>query len=62
MSGCAARSDQPGVNYLHDLAELLLANLRNVLPRLSHQPSPQRGIESSSFSHGASRPRHHLVR
>jgi glutamate decarboxylase len=38
-----------------DLAELLLANLRSELPRLSRQPTPQRGTEASSFSHGASR-------
>jgi glutamate decarboxylase len=43
----------------HDLAELLLADLRSALPRLSHQPTPQRGTESSSFSHGASPPHHH---
>jgi glutamate decarboxylase len=45
--------------FTHDLAELLLTDLRSALPRLSHQPAPQRGPESSSFSHGASPPPHH---
>ncbi|MEO7196439.1 MAG: hypothetical protein ABIZ05_16770 [Pseudonocardiaceae bacterium] len=41
----------------HDLADLLLADLRSELPWLSRQPTSQRGAESASFSHGAS-PRH----
>jgi glutamate decarboxylase len=45
--------------FTHDLADLLLADLRTELPRLSRQPNPQRGTESSSFSHGASPPTQH---
>jgi glutamate decarboxylase len=44
--------------FTHDLADLLLADLRTELPRLARQPNPQRGTESSSFSHGASHPHH----
>jgi len=44
--------------FTHDLADQLLTDLRNELPRLSHQPHPQRSTESSSFSHGASPSRH----
>ena len=40
--------------FTHDLADLLLADLRSELPRLSRQSDPQRGTESSTFSHGAS--------
>jgi glutamate decarboxylase len=42
--------------FTHDLAELLLADLRSELPRLSRQPHPQRGPEASSFSHGTNPP------
>jgi glutamate decarboxylase len=42
--------------FTHDLADLLLADLRSELPRLSRQSTPQRGIEASSFSHGAASP------
>ncbi|MGH3602008.1 MAG: pyridoxal-dependent decarboxylase, partial [Pseudonocardiaceae bacterium] len=45
--------------FTHDLADLLLADLRTELPRLGRQPNPQRGAESSSFSHGASPPAQH---
>jgi glutamate decarboxylase len=37
----------------HDLADLLLDDLRRVLGRLSAQPAPVRGTESASFAHGA---------
>jgi glutamate decarboxylase len=37
----------------HDLADLLIDDLRQVLSRLAAQPAPQRGVEASSFSHGA---------
>jgi glutamate decarboxylase len=40
--------------FTHDLADQLLADLRSELPRLSRQSDPQRGTESSTFSHGAS--------
>ncbi|MBV9139803.1 MAG: glutamate decarboxylase [Pseudonocardiales bacterium] len=40
--------------FTHDLADLLLADLCSELPRLSRQSDPQRGTESSSFSHGTS--------
>ncbi len=45
--------------FTHDLADLLLADLRAELPRLGRQPNPQRGTESSSFSHGAGPPTPH---
>jgi glutamate decarboxylase len=45
--------------FTHDLADLLLADLRTELPRLGRQSSPQRGTESSSFSHGAKPPKQH---
>lgn len=45
--------------FTRDLAELLLADLRSELPRLSRQPTSQRGTESASFSHGASPRKHH---
>jgi glutamate decarboxylase len=48
--------------FTHDLAELLLTDLRSALPRLSHQPAPRRGTGSSSFSHGASPSQHHRLR
>ncbi|OLT19917.1 glutamate decarboxylase [Pseudonocardia sp. CNS-139] len=40
--------------FSHDLAELLLDDLRRVLERLEKQTAPQRGRESASFSHGTS--------
>ncbi len=48
--------------FTHDIADLLLADLRTELPRLGRQPNPQRGTESSSFSHGASPPAQHATR
>jgi glutamate decarboxylase len=36
----------------HDLADLLLDDLRRVLARLGAQPAPVRGTESASFAHG----------
>jgi glutamate decarboxylase len=36
----------------HDLADLLLDDLRRVLGRLAGQPAPVRGTESASFAHG----------
>ncbi|MGB8229783.1 MAG: glutamate decarboxylase, partial [Pseudonocardiaceae bacterium] len=45
--------------FTHDLAELLLTDLQTELPRLNRQSSPQRGTESSSFSHGAKPPKQH---
>ncbi|MGH3844840.1 MAG: glutamate decarboxylase, partial [Pseudonocardiaceae bacterium] len=48
--------------FTHDLADLLLADLRTELPRLGRQPNPQRGTESSSFSHGAAPPTPHPTR
>jgi glutamate decarboxylase len=38
--------------FSHDLADLLLDDLRRVLDRLEKQSAPQRGAESASFSHG----------
>ncbi|MBV8542603.1 MAG: glutamate decarboxylase, partial [Pseudonocardiales bacterium] len=45
--------------FTHDLADLLLADLRSELPRMDRQPHPQRGTESASFSHGANSHHHH---
>jgi len=36
----------------HDLADLLLDDLRRVLARLQQQTAPARGPESASFAHG----------
>ena len=38
--------------FSHDLADLLLDDLRRVLARLQQQQAPQRGAESASFAHG----------
>lgn len=40
----------------HDLADLLLDDLRRALPRLERQSEPQRGVEAGAFAHGAGRP------
>jgi glutamate decarboxylase len=42
--------------FSHDLAALLVDDLDRALDRLGKQQAPQRGRESSSFSHGAGRP------
>jgi glutamate decarboxylase len=39
--------------FTHDLADLLLADLRRVVARLQRQPGPVRGAEFASFTHGA---------
>jgi glutamate decarboxylase len=39
--------------FSHDLADLFLSDLQEVLPRLRRQEKPQRGREAASFSHGA---------
>jgi len=39
--------------FTHDLADLLVDDLRRVLARLQRQPGPVRGTESASFAHGA---------
>ncbi|MER6300579.1 glutamate decarboxylase [Kitasatospora sp. NPDC001539] len=47
--------------FSHDLADLLLADLRRVLDRLGHQDGPQRSAEDAGgFAHGAEtkNPRH----
>ncbi|MBE9375851.1 glutamate decarboxylase [Saccharopolyspora sp. HNM0983] len=41
----------------HDLADLLLGDLRGVLAELDRQPGPVRGPEASSFAHGSGTPR-----
>ncbi|MFC5993649.1 glutamate decarboxylase [Pseudonocardia hispaniensis] len=41
--------------FSHDLANLLLDDLRRAVGRLSTQQAPQRGAEASSFAHGAGR-------
>ncbi len=38
--------------FTHDLADLLLDDLRRVLDRLREQTAPVRGAEAASFSHG----------
>jgi glutamate decarboxylase len=42
--------------FSHDLADLLLDDLRRVLPRLHRQSAPARGREAASFAHGAGAP------
>jgi glutamate decarboxylase len=37
----------------HDLADLLIDDLRQVVERLSGQQGPQRGPEAGGFAHGA---------
>ncbi|WAL68680.1 glutamate decarboxylase [Amycolatopsis cynarae] len=39
--------------FTHDMADLLLDDLRRALPRLRGQDKPQHGTESATFSHGA---------
>nr|WP_233576118.1 glutamate decarboxylase [Saccharopolyspora rhizosphaerae] len=39
--------------FSHDLADLLLDDLRRALPRLEAQTAPARGRESAGFAHGA---------
>jgi glutamate decarboxylase len=41
--------------FTHDLADLLLADLRQALPVLCRQTAPIRGAESAGFAHGAER-------
>jgi glutamate decarboxylase len=48
--------------FSHDLADLLLADLAQELPRLTRQHQPQRGRESASFSHGAEAGHRHDTR
>jgi glutamate decarboxylase len=38
--------------FTHDLADLLLDDLRRVLDRLRKQTAPVRGPEAASFAHG----------
>jgi glutamate decarboxylase len=43
--------------FSHDLGQLLLDDLKRVLPRLESQTGAARGVEAASFAHGAgSRP------
>jgi glutamate decarboxylase len=39
--------------FTHELADLLLDDLRRALTRLQRQAAPVRGAESRSFAHGA---------
>ena len=41
--------------FTHDLADMLLDDLRRAVARLQRQASPVRGAESGSFAHGAGR-------
>jgi glutamate decarboxylase len=41
--------------FSHDLADLLLGDLRRALPRLERQQTPVRGADSKSFAHGIGR-------
>jgi glutamate decarboxylase len=43
--------------FTHDLADLLMDDLRRALPRLERQSTPLHGVETSSFAHGAGSPR-----
>jgi glutamate decarboxylase len=40
--------------FSHDLADLLMDDLKGAVARLRRQPKPQRGRESAGFSHGTS--------
>jgi len=42
--------------FTHDLADLLLADLKRAIPRLERQAQPAHGAECASFSHGAGHP------
>jgi glutamate decarboxylase len=39
--------------FTHDLADLLLTDVRRAVARLRRQPGPVRGAESASFTQGA---------
>jgi glutamate decarboxylase len=39
--------------FSHDLADMLIDDLRRLLPRLGKQDTPVRGTEDASFAHGA---------
>lgn len=39
--------------FSHDLADLLMDDLRRALPRLQRQSAPEHGQEANSFAHGA---------
>ncbi|MEU3557121.1 glutamate decarboxylase [Streptomyces fragilis] len=41
------------VDFSHDLADLLLEDLRRALSRLETQDAPRRGAEAGGFAHGA---------
>jgi len=43
-------------SFSHDLADLLLDDLRRALPQLARQAAPTRGAETASFAHGAGTP------
>jgi glutamate decarboxylase len=43
--------------FSHDLADLLLDDIRRLLDQLGRQTGPQRGSESASFSHGTDKHR-----
>ena len=43
--------------FSHDLADLLIDDLKRALPTLNRQTTPQRGPEAATFSHGAEPPR-----
>jgi glutamate decarboxylase len=38
--------------FSHDLADLLMADLRRALPRLQRQPAPEHDAETRPFAHG----------
>ena len=42
--------------FSHDMADMLLADLDRLLPRLARQTQPARGIEAAAFAHGAGSP------
>jgi glutamate decarboxylase len=42
--------------FTHDLADLLIADLKRAIPLLERQAGPRHGSESASFSHGAGHP------
>jgi glutamate decarboxylase len=42
--------------FTHDLADLLMADLKRVIPLLERQSGPNHGSEGASFSHGTGHP------
>jgi glutamate decarboxylase len=48
--------------FSHDMADMLLADLGQLITRLAKQSAPVRGREAAGFAHGAGSPHPHLTR